>query len=161
MKIGKDGSRAFSVAGGRIVFKRRGSFLFCRLPSGRALCYCYPKIRSKKTPWGKDKQTLFYSGVDTSKGAGGKWCDIATYGGKLTENCVQASARDLLRDAMIRVEAAGYPIVMHVHDEIVSEVPNGFGSHEEFLQLMSICPSWAAGLPVAAGGWEGVRYRKD
>ena len=74
---------------------------------------------------------------------------------------VQATARDLMVFAMFNVDAAGYPIIMTVHDELVAEMPTGHGSLEEFIQLMTVLPPWAKGLPLAAKGWEGPRYRKD
>ena len=87
---------------------------------------------------------------------------LATHGGKLCENLDQAIARDILMNSMLAVSRAGYPVVLHVHDEIVAEVRHGWGSVKEFEQIMSQMPAWAAGWPVkAAGGWRGRRYRKD
>jgi len=77
-------------------------------------------------------------------------------------NCVQATARDIQVHGLLNLEAAGYHIVLHVYDEDVAEVPEGWGSIEEFERIMSTMPDWAAAWPVrAAGGWRGKRYRKD
>jgi DNA polymerase bacteriophage-type len=82
------------------------------------------------------------------------------YGGTWTENVVSGISRDLLVEAMQRIEAAGFPIVLHCHDEIVAEVPEGSANTEEFTPLMTQVPSWASGLPIAAGVWAGPRYCK-
>jgi len=82
------------------------------------------------------------------------------YGGLWTENIVSGISRDLLAAAILRIEAAGYPIVLHVHDEIVCEVPIGFDNLEKFTRLMTRKPAWALELPIAASAWTGPRYCK-
>lgn len=106
-------------------------------------------------PIEREKSILTHMGV-----AQGQWVRESTYGGKLVENIDQATARDLMAEAMLRHEAAGYKVLMSVHDEIIAEAPEGFGSVEEFERIMAELPPWAAGCPVAAEGWRGKRYRK-
>ena len=107
------------------------------LPSGRRLAY--PEARMVP---GKFEETYNIRHKDNAKGA---WTDIDTWYGTLVENAVQAVARDLLVAAMQRLEAAGYPVVLHVHDEIVCEMPEDFGSEEEFLRLCLSCPTGPLG----------------
>jgi DNA polymerase len=141
--------RGHAFEAGPITFKCHGDFLFAKLPSGRRLAYYKPVIGNSGLEfWGTDSRL------------GGRWAKLTTYGGKLCENVTQAVSRDLLADAMLRVEAAGYPVVMSVHDEVVSEAPIGFGSLEEFERLMCVMPDWATGLPMAVEGFECERYRK-
>lgn len=134
-----------------VKFRRAGSFLWCRLPSGRALCYPYPSIKPRETPWGQMKDCLHYLHDGT---------EVHTYGGKLSENLTQAASCDILAEAMLRVENAGFPVVLHVHDEVGSEVKLGTKDFAMFQALCSQVPSWATGLPVAVSGWTGKRYRK-
>lgn len=147
-----------------ITFGMKEDVLYCRLLSGGTLTYHEPRLTPGVTPWGKSIIKLSYMGwnSDYSKGPVG-WMRIDTYGGKLTENVVQATARDILTYALVNAEKAGYPVVLHVHDEIVAEVPEGWGSVEEFEGIMAALPAWCAGWwPIrAAGGWRGKRYRKD
>lgn len=134
-----------------------GDFLYIRLPSGRNLAYKNPKITMAETSWGEMKPTLSFMAVHPKTK---QWVREKTYGGKLTENVVQATAADLMMEAMVRVENAGYPVILTVHDEIVSEVKKGFGSLKEFERLMSTLPAWAKGLPVAVEGWREERFKK-
>lgn len=141
--------RGHAFDAGPITFKCHGDFLFAKLPSGRRLAYYQPRLGNNGLEfWGTDSRL------------GGRWAKLDTYGGKLAENVTQAVSRDLLADAMLRVEAAGYPVVMHVHDEIVSEVPKDFGSLAEFEELICQMPDWATGLPMAVEGFECERYKK-
>ncbi len=133
--------------------------LKCKLPSGRFLHYHEPVLVPDVTPWGKSVLKITFMGYDSFSKS---WKRLETYGGKLTENAIQAISRDILAFAMVNLENAGYDIVLHVHDEVISEIPEGFGSIEEFESIMAIMPPWAEGWPIhAAGGWRGKRYRKD
>jgi DNA polymerase len=138
-----------------VAFKCCGNFLFLKLPSGRKLAY--PFARPKLL----DAQ---HGAVVFSDSSDGQFRDCrngdGAYGGMWVENIVSGIARDLLAEAMLRIETAGYPIVLHVHDEIVAEVPENFGSTEQFTRLMTQRPSWAPDLPIAAKAWTGPRYRK-
>ena len=100
---------------------------------------------------------LTYEGI----GESGKWGRIETYGPKLVENIVQGTARDLLAEAMLRLKKRGYQIVMHIHDEVVLEVPDGVSSVEEVCSIMAEQPDWAVGLPLRADGYECAFYKKD
>jgi DNA polymerase len=134
--------------------------LYCRLLSGRYLTYHKPRLQPHVDS--KKGLQLSFEGWNSNQkyGAPG-WIRLTTYGGKLTENVVQATARDILAHAIVNLEERGYPVVLHVHDEIVCEIPKGWGSIEEFELIMSTMPSWAKGWPIKAnGGWRGQRYRK-
>jgi DNA polymerase len=140
---------------GPVAFRCFGALLQLKLPSGRKISYPNPRIKAE------DEQ---HQSVVFSDNASGQFKDcrggLGAYGGLWAENVVSGIARDLLADAMLRIEAAGYPIVLHVHDEVVAEVPEDFGSCDEFLRLMTRKPTWALDLPIAASAWRGPRYCK-
>ena len=138
---------------GKLVFAYERGILFIRLPSGRRLSYIKPRIGTNR--FGGDSIT--YMGINSAK----KWDRLETFGGKLTENIVQGTARDLLANALINAANAGYDTVFHVHDEIICEVPNGYGSVDELCRLMCIKPEWADGLPLNADGFECEYYKKE
>lgn len=146
----------------RVTFGMRSGTLYCRLPSGRSLVYHEAKLEQGFTPWGSETTRMTYMGWNTNylNGPTG-WMKMETYGPKICENTIQGIARDILVNSMLNLEAAGYPIVLHIHDEIASEIPKGFGSIEEFERIMATMPDWCADWPIrAAGGWRGLRYRK-
>ena len=138
---------------GKIIFEYKSGILFITLPSGRKLSYVKPRMAVNR--FGRDGLT--YEGISENK----KWSRIETYGPKLVENIVQGTARDLLAEAMLRVEKKGYPIVMHCHDEIIAEVPEGSGSVDEMCEIMAIQPKWAEGLPLRADGYSCSFYQKQ
>jgi DNA polymerase len=140
---------------GRINLICDDTFLRIFLPSGRAIHYPFPRLI--KDAYGRSR-VVFMDNADGqfTECRGGQ----GAYGGLWTENIISGIARDLLAQALVRIDAVGYPIVLHVHDEIVVEMPIGHGRLEDFLKLMTQNPPWADGLPIAAEGWSGPRYRK-
>lgn len=131
-------------------FYKQGPLLKLRLPNGRELSYVKPKI--------DDEDNITYEGTIQSSGG---WGRIESYGPKLVENIVQATARDCLAVAIDRLERAGFPVVFHVHDEVICEVPNGVSSAKEIGDLMGQPIPWAKGLPLRADAYECEYYRKD
>ena len=151
-------------AAGRVQFSLQGSadghvFLTAALPSGRSLYYAHPGIGA-----GKFGEAVTYWGVSQSKR---RWELLDTWGGKLTENIVQATARDILAEAIERLEAAGYPVVFHIHDEVVVEAED-LGDREsneaqlrDVARIMGAPVSWAPDLPLKAEGWTDYYFKKD
>lgn len=139
----------------RLTFVRAGNWLRVILPSGRSLCYPSPRAEGENEPY---KRKLSYMGVNQYTR---KWQRVKTYGGKLFENVCQSVACHVLKDAMPGIEAAGYEIVLTVHDEVISEAPDTEAFNEEALSsLLAANPPWALDLPLAAAGFQGYRYRK-
>lgn len=143
-----------------VQFYMRGSALIVRLLSGREMTYHDARV-SPSPRWPGQLAITYMTWNSNAKMGAFGWVPMETYGGRLTENIVQATAHDILRHAIKLLRAAGYPTVLHVYDEIVVEVPAGAGSIDEVERLMATMPDWAAGWPIAAaGGWRGLRYRK-
>lgn len=174
----------------KVEYLSTRGFLWCRLPSGRCLAYGSPRVKEqvwvkvkledgtwsdvsevidrdtaqRKAAKGEVKIERDAKSAVTALGVNSvtkKWERFALYGGLAFENIVQAIARDLLANGIKKAEAAGYPVIGHVHDEIICEVPRGWGDVGEFERLICELPEWAAGLPLTASGWRGKRYRKD
>lgn len=134
--------------------------LIMTLPSGRHLTYHRAALSPSQRDPASYAITYWTDNTNPKYGPMG-WVPMQTYGPKLAENAVQAIAHDIQRFGILALRAAGYPMVLHVYDENVAEVPAGSGSIEEFERIMSTMPPWAADWPIrAAGGWRGRRYRK-
>ncbi|CRH93466.1 bifunctional 3'-5' exonuclease/DNA polymerase [Chlamydia trachomatis] len=135
---------------GRLKFKYRKGFLLIQLPSGRSLAYAKAKLEA-----GDYGDKIIYEG----QGDKAYFIRQETYGGKLVENIVQATARDILAEAILRLEENGYPVVFHVHDECIVE-SSGTGI-ETINNLMAQNPEWAEGLPLNSEGYVTKYYKKD
>lgn len=137
---------------GKVTLYWKDDKMLVRLPSGRNLCYQSPHFTENR--FGSDAIGYY------APNAAGQMVEQETFGGKLAENVTQAIARDILAHAMLNLEAAGYPIVFHIHDEAVMEVPIGKGSTEDACRIMAIQPEWAKDLPLRADGDEMPYYQK-
>ena len=138
---------------GKVTLYWQDDKMFMRLPSGRNLCYQSPHFTGNR--FGSDAIGYY------APNAAGQMVVQETFGGKLAENATQAIARDILAHALLTLEKNGYPVIFHVHDEAVIEMPIGQGSLEEACRLMAIAPDWAKELPLRADGYECAYYRKE
>jgi DNA polymerase len=136
----------------RFSFEMNGETLLLTLPSARRLSYPEARLAPGKFEGTRELQY--------KDNANGLWVDCSVWYGKIVENVVQATARDIMAAAMLRLEQAGYPVILTVHDEIVCEVPDNFGSENEFHQILIASPEWAQGLPIAAKARTGKRFAK-
>lgn len=145
---------------GRVSWHFDGTFLRCRLPSGRDLHYYGARLERGRDNFGNEGYKLRYMGTNPKTK---QWGMVDTYGGKLVENIVQAIARDFMVHGMMVVHYGQdvYKLILSIHDELVAEKPAGVGSADEFAALMSTPTPWGAGCPIDAKAWVGVRYRKD
>lgn len=143
-------------ADGKITSYIQSGILFIKLPSGRCLSYARPKLRPHTKFEGRD-QIVFQE----RNSAGSGWFDSNTYGGKLVENIVQATARDLLGFSLLNIDREGYDIVMHVHDEVIIEIEKDRFELDKVNKIMGQEIDWAKGLPLNAEGFECEYYQKD
>lgn len=139
---------------GNVVFEYEQKNLYMVLPSGRRIAYINAQIGTNRF----GNVSIVYAGQNQVTH---KWEMLETYGGKLAENCVQATARDCLRDAMLRLDDAGFDIRAHVHDEVIINEPKDGRSLDEVIKLMCTPPEWAPDLPLNAAGFESEFYMKD
>lgn len=137
-----------------LAFCYERGMLFIRLPSGRRIAYVRPRMGTNRF----GSESITYEGMNQETK---KWVRLETYGAKLVENIVQATARDCLASAMLRLDAANYKILFHVHDEVIIEAPYGFGSVDDAIRIMSVNEPWNKGLILTADGYETEYYRKD
>ena len=139
---------------GKISFQYYANTLWIVLPSGRKLAYIKPKLQPNRF----GRMAVTFEGLN----AGNKWVRSETYSGRLVENITQSTARDLLAEAMHRMELAGLEIVAHVHDEVIIESPVGSVTVEKVCSIMNENPAWAEGLPLSSAGYVGDKfYFKD
>ena len=144
----------------QISYVYRNDVLYCRVPSGGLITYHRPRLRAAEDAW--RGLSISYEGWNTNpKNGPPGWIRKDLYGGRMAENVVQRVARDIQMNAIEGLEATDYPVVLHTYDEVVCEVPEGYGSVEELEGIMASLPDWARGWPIkAAGGWRAKRYRK-
>ena len=138
---------------GKIGFQFSANTLWLVLPSRRRLAYIKPKLMPNRF----GRMAITFEGLN----AANKWARGETYAGRLVENCTQSTARDLLAEAMWRVEKRGLDIVAHVHDEMILEVPEGSVTVEKVSSIMNEVPAWAEGMPISSSGYWGRYYFKD
>jgi DNA polymerase len=150
-------NRGTEIKCGKLTWCFTGRHLSARLPSGRKMIYPFAKVEEIENRWGSIQPQLSFMALDPVYK---KWARVTTYGGSLTENVVQAVARDIMASNLICLDAAGFNILFHVHDEVVCEKFNHPGNLELFSESLADVPEWASGLPIKVETWEGDRYRK-
>ncbi len=140
---------------GKLTWKIIGDFLVCVLPSGRPLWYYKPEVKTKMTPWGEPAPVLYHWDIHPKTK---KWVFNGTYGGKLAENAVQGTARDIMAGSMLRADKKGFEVLMSIHDENLSQDEDR--DLNEYFAIMEEVPKWAKGLPIKVDGWKNERYFK-
>lgn len=141
---------------------KRGGYLWMILPSGRPLCYARPRVEIVDAPWATPEKPAKVKSLTAwaTNSYTRRWEQCALYGGLLVENAVQAIARDWMAEGMLRVEKGGYPVILSCHDEVICEVPDGYGDIRAYESLLAQAPAWGKNCPITAEGWRGPRYKK-
>lgn len=145
------------VLNNRVIYLAANGFLYCRLPSGRVLSYAMPRLIKNENDSGQGRIQVEFEAIDSYTK---RWMNHVLYGGMQFNNIVQGLARDKLVSAMFRLEDAGYPLVLTVHDETLSEVDDAFGTADHYRSIMAAPDDWCADMPVAVNAWEDHRYVK-
>lgn len=151
---------------GPVSWQMFDDVLYCKLPSGRRMAYHQPRLQwappDKFPDWAPIHHITYMTWNSNVKMGPLGWVRMDTFAGRLAENVTSAVARDVMANAVINLEAAGYAVVLRIHDELVSEIPKGWGSAEEFERIMGTLPAWAEGWPIRCGGtWKSERFHKD
>lgn len=149
------------------VFRMRGDFMTIMLPSGRLLWYYRPEVKLDEAPWSTEDDpaytyTVYYWTMSAGPGGSRRWMKVHTYGGKIVENIVQAIARDIMVLGMFAAEEHRLPVILTVHDEILTEPREDDVEATAALLVRLMCrrPAWFRNCPIAAEGWEGPRWKK-
>lgn len=144
---------------GKVVFKCVNDTLWMQLPSGRLICWHAPQVEDQLTPWGRMKLGITVRNQNTFTR---KWGRNKLIGSSIFQSSVQATARDMLTEAMLNLDKMGYCVINSIHDEILLLVPesDGDAALERVIESMTTPPQWAPEFPLAAEGWVGQRYRK-
>ena len=162
MNAVRDPGRAYPVEENKkFVFGVKGDFLFMSLPNGRLLSFPFPKVENKETPWGQMKDVVTAMWIDSGPKGNHKWTRRKIIGSNFFQSAVQGLCRDALMEAHLRIEKAGWPVILSVHDESISLVPDTMQYPcRAYERMMSHAPSWAPDLPVGTDVWEGMRFKK-
>jgi DNA polymerase len=149
-----------SCLSGRVAYRHDNGFLWCRLPSGRVIAYPGAIVERKHKIVVIDGEEVEFNNWGVSFWHGTPFRKVDLYGGMQCAHVVSGTARDVLVEAMFRLEAANYPIVLTVHDEALSEVDEDFGSADHYQQIMERRVDWLGDCPITAKAWEDTRYVK-
>jgi DNA polymerase len=148
-----------AIRQGKVAFKVAKKALWMQLPSGRLICWQDPEVGPQQTPWGEMRDGITVRSQNTYTR---KWGRNKLIGSSIFQSAVQATARDMLTESMLRLDGEGYDVINSIHDEVLLLVKkeDGESALKRVIDLMTVAPEWAPNFPLAAEGWVGERYRK-